>query len=190
MSHFVTCPRMSTDPGSLNPDTRRSWIHGWWDPGIRTNTGADYTVWQNILNLYYSRSYWKSFSYPLMTLWVRGTWWVAAESGDLWSWTLYTTHYYQNYQYFCIQYHWQTYRGDKTELDKFWWGCHTIPYNLHLLPVHYCTVGKYCILCDLMLDGAYYHETPWKPGLFTSWLWSGHCSRLALPAKQWWRFTF
>ena len=35
---------MSTDPGSLNPGTRRSRVTGWWDPGIRTNTGAGDTV--------------------------------------------------------------------------------------------------------------------------------------------------
>ena len=35
---------MSTDPGSLNPGTRRSRVPGWWDPGIRTNTGAGDTV--------------------------------------------------------------------------------------------------------------------------------------------------
>ena len=33
-----------TDPGSLNPGTRRSRVPGWWDPGIRTNTGAGDTV--------------------------------------------------------------------------------------------------------------------------------------------------
>ena len=31
--------------------------------------------------------------------------WVAAESGTLWSGALHTTHYYCNYQYFCIQWH-------------------------------------------------------------------------------------
>ena len=29
--------------------------------------------------------------------------WVAVESRDLWSWALHPTHYYYNYQYFCIQ---------------------------------------------------------------------------------------
>ena len=40
LPYCVTCPSMSTDPGSLNPGTRRSRVPGWRDPGIRTNTGA------------------------------------------------------------------------------------------------------------------------------------------------------
>ena len=44
LQYCVTCPIMSTDPGSLNPGTRRSRVPGWWDPGIRTNTGAGDTV--------------------------------------------------------------------------------------------------------------------------------------------------
>ena len=44
LPYCVTCPSMSTDPGSLNPGTRRSRVTGWWDPGIRTNTGAGDTV--------------------------------------------------------------------------------------------------------------------------------------------------
>ena len=37
LPYFATCPSMSTDPGPLN-------VPGWWDPGIRTNTGAGDTV--------------------------------------------------------------------------------------------------------------------------------------------------
>ena len=44
LPYCVTCPSMSTDPGSLNPGTRRSRVPRWWDPGIRTNTGAGDTV--------------------------------------------------------------------------------------------------------------------------------------------------
>ena len=44
LPYCVSCPSMSTDPGSLNPGTRRSRVSGWWDPGIRTNTGAGDTV--------------------------------------------------------------------------------------------------------------------------------------------------
>ena len=44
LPYCVTCPSMSTDPGSPNPGTRRSRVPGWWDPGIRTNTGAGDTV--------------------------------------------------------------------------------------------------------------------------------------------------
>ena len=35
---------MSTDPGSLNPGTRRSRVPRWWYSGIRTTTGAGDTV--------------------------------------------------------------------------------------------------------------------------------------------------
>ena len=38
LPYCVTCPSMRTDPGTLNPGTRRSRVPGWWDPGIRTNT--------------------------------------------------------------------------------------------------------------------------------------------------------
>ena len=44
LPYCVPCPSMSTDPGSLNPGTRRSRVPGWWDPGIRKNTGAGDTV--------------------------------------------------------------------------------------------------------------------------------------------------
>ena len=64
MPYSVTCPSMSTDPGSLKPGTRRSRVPWWWDPGIRTNAGAGDTVLANTLNLYYSTSSWKLFSYP------------------------------------------------------------------------------------------------------------------------------
>ena len=49
LPYCVTCPSMSTDPGSLNPGMRRSRIPGWWDPGIRTNTGAGDTVLKTYL---------------------------------------------------------------------------------------------------------------------------------------------
>ena len=54
LPYCVTCPSMSTDPGSLNLGTRRSRVPGWRDPGIRTNTGAGDTVWQPMRNLYNS----------------------------------------------------------------------------------------------------------------------------------------
>ena len=40
LPYCVTCLSMSTDPGFLNSGTRRSRVPGWWDPGIRTDTGA------------------------------------------------------------------------------------------------------------------------------------------------------
>ena len=47
LPYCVTCPSMSTYPGSLNPGTRHSRVPEWWDPGIRTNTGAGDTVLAN-----------------------------------------------------------------------------------------------------------------------------------------------
>ena len=44
LPYCVTCPSMSTNPGSLKPGTRRSRVPRWWDPRIRTNTGAGDTV--------------------------------------------------------------------------------------------------------------------------------------------------
>ena len=48
----------------------------------------------------------------------------------------------------------------------------------------YTAVGKYCTLCVQMLDGASWHEAPWKQGLFTFWLWSRHCIQLAFTSKS------
>ena len=102
LPYCVTCPSMSTDPGSLNPGTRRSRVPGW---SVRI-LGQVTQFWQNILNLYYSTGSWKFFFIPLTgTLCQREAVWIAAESGDLWSWALHTTHYYYNYQYFSIQWH-------------------------------------------------------------------------------------
>ena len=47
LPYCVTCPSMSTDPWSLNPGARRSRVHGWWGPGIRTNIGAGDTNFAN-----------------------------------------------------------------------------------------------------------------------------------------------
>ena len=38
LPYSVTCPSISTDPGSLTQ---------WWDPGIHMQTGAGGTVWAN-----------------------------------------------------------------------------------------------------------------------------------------------
>ena len=55
--------------------------NSWWDPGICTNTGAGDTVWQNILNLYYSTGSWKLFHTPY--------WHSVSEGGSVsssWKW--------------------------------------------------------------------------------------------------------
>ena len=57
--------------------------NSWWDPGICTNTGAGDTVWQNILNLYYSTGSWKLFHTPY--------WHSVSEGGSVsssWKWWL------------------------------------------------------------------------------------------------------
>ena len=108
LPYCVTCPTMSTDPGSLNPDTRGSRVPGSGGgiPGSVRLLRQVTQFWQNILNLYYSTDSWKSFWYPLTgILCQREAVWVAAESGNLWSGALHTAHYYCNYQYFCIQWH-------------------------------------------------------------------------------------
>ena len=58
LSYCVTCPSTSTDPGSLNPGTRRSQGYasypGGGIPGSVRILGQVTQFWQNILNLYYS----------------------------------------------------------------------------------------------------------------------------------------
>ena len=55
----------------------------------------------------------------------------------------------------------------KPEFDKFCGGCH-----LHSpMTTSYTVVGKHFTLCVQivwLLDGAYRHDTTWKPALFTS----------------------
>ena len=72
LPYCVTCPSMSTDPGSLNPGTRRSRVPGRGIPGSVRILGQVTQFWQNILNLYYSTGSWKLFSYPLLAFCVRG----------------------------------------------------------------------------------------------------------------------
>ena len=146
LAYCGTCPSVSTDPGSLNPGTRRSRVPGWWDPGIRTNTGGK----------------WHSFS---LAFCVRRRWRVAAESRELWSGALHTTLHYYNYQYF----------NDTSRHDGYKNGIQQVMLVLSsLFPINYScykytAVGTYCTVCVQMLDGAKWHEAPWKLGLFTFW---------------------
>ena len=118
------------------------------------------------------------FSTLLLAICVRGRWWVAAESGDLWSGahtqpsTIRTT----NTSAFN-----DTSRHD---VDKNWIPQVMLGFSSSF-PINYTcyqftAVGKYCTLCGQMLYGANWHEAPWKLGLFTFILWSGHCIQLAL----------
>ena len=69
--------------------------------------------------------------------------------------------------------------GDKNLIQQvLFWLSSSFPINYTCY--HYTAVGKYCTLCVQMLDGANWHGAPWKLCLFTFWLWSGHCSQLAL----------
>ena len=71
------------------------------------------------------------------------------------------------------------YIGDKKWIQQVLVGSSS-SFPMNYTCYHYTAVGKYCTLCVQMLDGANWHEAPWKLGLFTFWLWSGHCSQLAL----------
>ena len=71
------------------------------------------------------------------------------------------------------------YIGDKNWIQQVLVGLSS-SFPINYTCYHYTAVGKYCTLCVQMLDGANWHEAPWKLGLFTFWLWSGHCSQLAL----------
>ena len=68
-----------------------------------------------------------------------------------------------------------------TILIRQWPAVIYIPHKLHFY--QYNAVDKYCSLCAQMLDGANWHEARWKPGLFTFWLWSGHCTQCAFTGK-------
>ena len=57
-------------------------------------------------------------------------------------------------------------------------------FSINYTCYQYIAVGKFCTLCVQMLYGANWHEAPWKPGLFTFWLWSGHCIQLAFASKS------
>ena len=71
------------------------------------------------------------------------------------------------------------YIGDKNWIQQVLVGLSS-SFPINYTCYHYTAVGKYCTLCVQMLDGANWHEAPWKLGLFTFWLWSWHCSQLAL----------
>ena len=106
LPYCVTCPSMSTDPGSLNPGTRRSRVPGWWDPGIRTNFWDRRDSFGKTYLICIIAQVLENCFIPITgILCQRKAVWVAADSSDLWSWALHTTHYYYNYQYFCIQWH-------------------------------------------------------------------------------------
>ena len=103
LPYCVTCPSMSTDPGSLNSAAPRTRVVGSRNPyeywGRWHSFGKTYLICIIAQVL-------KNCFIPLTgILCQREAVWVAAESGDLWSWALHTTHYYYNYQYFCIQWH-------------------------------------------------------------------------------------
>ena len=106
LPYCVTCPSMKYGYGSRVPKPGyEAEPSGGGIPGSVRILGQVTQFWQNILNLYQSTDSWKLFPYPLLAFCQRGAVWVAAESGNLWSWALHTTHYYYNYQYFCIQWH-------------------------------------------------------------------------------------
>ena len=74
LPYSVTCPSMSTDPGSLNPGRGVAEYPGGGIPGSVRILGQVTQFWQNILNLYYSTGTWKLFSYPLLAFCVNSSW--------------------------------------------------------------------------------------------------------------------
>ena len=84
LPYSVTYPSMSTDPGSLNPGTRRSRVPRWWDPGVRTNNGAADTVLANHYSSVSKHWFLKIILMPLYRYYVSeggGEWQL--KSGDL-----------------------------------------------------------------------------------------------------------
>ena len=177
MPYCVTCLSMSTDPGSLNPGTRRSRVPGWLDPGIRRILGQVTQFGQNILNLYYSTGSWKLFHTPY--------WHSVSEGGSVsssWKWWPVIMSPAHSPLQLPILLHSMTladYIGDKNWIQQVLVGLSS-SFPINYTCYHYTAVGKYCTLCVQMLDGANWHEAPWKLDLFTFWLWSGHCSQFAL----------
>ena len=58
---------------------------GWWDPGIRTDTGAGDTVWQILLNLYYSTFLSVVLTPPFCGYWYSVSEGVISSSWKCWS---------------------------------------------------------------------------------------------------------
>ena len=101
LPYYVTCPSMSTDPGyEAKPSTRvvgSRVPYEYW--GRWHSFGKTYLICiiARVLANY-------SDSRTGILCQIEAVW-VAAESGNLWSRALDTTHYYYNYQYFYIQWH-------------------------------------------------------------------------------------
>ena len=72
--------------------------------------------------------------------------------------------------------------GDKNWIQQVLAGL-SYSFPLNYTCYHYTAVGNYCTLCVQivwLVNGANWREAPWELGLFTFWLWSGHCIQLAL----------
>ena len=148
-------------------------------PGSVRILGQVTQFWQNILNLYYSTGSWKFFHTPY--------WHSVSEGGSVsssWKWwpVIMSPAHNPLLLQLPILLHSMTladYIGDKNWIQQALVGLSS-SFPINYTCYHYTAVGKYCTLCVQMLDGANWHEAPWKLGLFTFWLWSRHCSQLAL----------
>ena len=151
------------------------------DPGSVLIMGQVTQFWQSILNLYYSTGSWKLLHTPY--------WHSVSEGGSVsssWKWPVIMgpAHNPLLLQ-LPILLHSMTladYISDKNWIQQVLVGLSS-SFPINYTCYHYTAVGKYCTLCVQMLDGANWHEAPWKLGLFTFWLWSGHCCQLAFISK-------
>ena len=73
-------------------------------------------------------------------------------------------------------------QGIKTEFNTFCCGCH-LHSSLTTLATSTLLLVSTVLCVFRMLDGANWHEAPWKPGLCTFWLWSGHYIQHTLTSK-------
>ena len=179
----VTCPSVSMDPGSLNPGTRRSRVLWWWDPRNRKKIGASDTVLaKHTQSISYHR-FLKLFPY---SHWVPTCMReLMSRSWKYWLVTRSTAHQpllpqpLLLFQSMTLA----TERGLNSNLRRLMGLSSSFPINYTCY--WYTADGKNCTLCVQLvwlMDGANWHEVPWKPGLFTFCLWSGHCIQLVLPA--------
>ena len=153
------CPSMSTDPGSLKPG-----------PRIRTNTGVGDAVLAKQICII-AQVLGNYFDIPV------------SEGGSVsssWKWgpVIKSPAHNSLLLQLPILLHSMT-RADiqgterniKLNSASFVAVIIFIPHKLH------------CTLCVQMLDGANWHEAPWKAGLFNFSLWSGHCIHLAFTSN-------
>ena len=157
LPYCVTCPR--THPGSLNPRTRRSRVPGWWDPGIRTNTEAGDSFGKTYSTCIIAQVL-GNCHIPWLAFCVRGRWWVAAESWDLWSGALRTTCTTTTTNTFAFN-DTSRHEGHKNWIEQVLLGL------LSSCPVNhtcyqYNVVGEHCTLCVQVVLTVGWCQLAWR----------------------------